>query len=604
MTDFYLVGMPNSGKSALFNKLTRSLSPVGNRAGVTVELREKAIALHGCPTRFFDLPGSRSFPAIAPDERLSLQALQKAKGAVFLCVIPLDDAIFALSLFASLAERFSEGNRWIFILSKSDLRQNRDGFLALEKDFSESTGVETIAVSQKDSKSVARLSQRLYETVKTPSPKTSEQIVAKREDKEESQGVTTVSRERSLAGALRRFSGKFAVLLSDQYPPKAIGRRHILEIAVSRPATGIPLFLFLLASVLFLSFGAPSIRLSSLLQDRVFSPLTQALTDLLPDGVLSRIAIGVFSSACSVLSSLPGVFFLFIAVAVGEDTGYIAKSADLFEPMMKKIGLRGSSFIPLLLGLGCTVPALLCTRNIPSERERCTVCSLLPMIPCSARALVYQTICRLRFPRSGWIICLCLYALSFALSFLAALGRSRGKKISRSASALRFIAPSRPAALSLPNPKNILLFSLSRTASFLCRVGGTVIAFSFLMRLLSSIPFFGGTLLSWVTAFPRVLLSPIGLGQDTTALALLSGIASKETIASVLSDDAALALLSTPSLLSLLCFSSLYCPCLPAFFGIRREVGGKSAWRSLLFCLASGYGVSFVVYNISQFIYI
>ena len=300
--------------------------------------------------------------------------------------------------------------------------------------------------------------------------------------------------------------------------------------------------------------------------------------------VHSLVIDGIFTGVGSVLSFLPIIVTLFFFLSLLEDTGYMARVAFVMDKLLRRIGLSGRSIVPMLIGFGCTVPGVMASRTLPSERDRKMTILLTPFMSCSAKLPIYGFFTTAFFPRYSGLITTGLYALGIGIAILAALLSKRTV----------FKGEAVPFVLELPNYrlpglKNVLRLMWDKAKDFLQRAFTIIfmatIAIWFLQTFdfhLNAVADSKDSMLAVVSGFVSPLFAPLGFGDWRVSAALVTGFIAKESVVATLtvmlgSTENLLALLSPLSTAALLAFCLLYTPCVAAVAAIRRELGGRWA---------------------------
>ena len=389
-------------------------------------------------------------------------------------------------------------------------------------------------------------------------------------------------------------------------------RSNRLDHLFLRPACGFPLFFLMMLFILWLTFGPPGEALTTGFCNLVLSPLSAMLLRLCtgaPAWLASLLQNGVLGGVGAVLSFLPRLALLFLFQAVLEQCGLLARVNRLFDPIFCKFGLRGDAVTPLLLGFGCSVPAVLCTRAMKDRacRERCAC--FLPVVACSARMPLCLLIADCCFAGAGWVVCALVWLFSGICFLLFCALRAGWEK--KTALADQHTDPL--PRWRMPDWRELTGAVWAQTLHFLCRAGGMIFLFSVLIWLLSGfrpgvsgpVPA-GESLLAMIGTWLAPLLSPLGLGDWRIAAALLAGVGAKEAALSTLGVllgggenlPAALAasgLLTPASALSLLIFYTLYFPCMATVSTLRRQQR-RWLWLPLVFA----YLLAAAVYQLSR----
>lgn len=588
METLYLVGCPNVGKSTLFTALSGKYASTGNRAGVTVEAQSAVISLRGQRFRLTDLPGIRRLPPRAPDEIISVAALENAPDAAALFVADAAHPEEGLTLLSRLRADTDESRRaagraplcWILILNGIDRLPPgtpAPGAAPGRERFPQLRGIPTVAVSALRRKGLDSLTALLTAGENSPAVRVSgEDLPADRSAGRKTspaQGSSTREHPRPACPGCCAYclaAGGEGVSAAAR-----AGWRERADALLTRPATGVPILILVWVSLLLLAFGAPGNALCLLCRRLLSLPIgaVTAAAQRLPPAAASFVTQGLLGGVGCVLDFLPRLLLLWIGLSALEESGYLPRAAALAQPFMHRLGLSGQALIPLLLGFGCSVPAALTTRTLDDANIRTRTLCLIPSVTCSARLPLLSLLAEAFFATAStpgvraWQTCgfiLSLYALSTLVTLSAAALSARIEKRGQrprnpdradtlpgapdtstapDASAPAS-APSSPVLpdLRFPSPAVVLRETEQRLRHFLCRVGGVILLSSVLVWLLlhvtpgmrwSAQPAPSCLLFSAGRA-AGVLLRPIGLDAAPIAAALLAGLCAKELILSVL----------------------------------------------------------------------
>ena len=355
--------------------------------------------------------------------------------------------------------------------------------------------------------------------------------------------------------------------------------------------TAIPLFILIMFAVSFLTFDVIGGNLQALLErgiDALTLAADNAMTKAGVDDVLHGLVIdGIFTGVGSVLSFIPIIVTLFFFLSLLEDSGYIARVAFFMDKLLRKIGLSGRSIVPMLIGFGCTVPAVMATRTLPSERDRKMTILLTPFMSCTAKMPIYAFFVDAFFPRYKALILVGLYLLGIIFSILAALLFKR----------TLFKGEAVPFVMELPNyrmpsPKNVLQLLWEKARDFLQRAFTVIFLASIVIWLLQSfdinfrlVSAQQDSMLAAAAGLLVPLMRPAGLGDWRICTALISGFMAKESVVStleVLYGSDVTSMMTTGTAASLLVFSLLYTPCVAAVASINRELGKRWAFGVVL----------------------
>ena len=390
---------------------------------------------------------------------------------------------------------------------------------------------------------------------------------------------------------------------------------HIRSRRVDRILTGkytaIPMFIGIMALVFFLTFFLIGPFLQNLMaagidalkglaeQGMAAANVNATLTSLVKDGIFEGIG--------SVLSFLPIIVTLFFFLALLEDSGYIARVAFVMDKILRRFGLSGRSIVPLLIGFGCTVPAVMATRTLPSDRDRKLTILLTPFMSCSAKLPIYGFFANYFFPGYSWLIVTGLYVLSIVVGILIALLYKRTV----------FKGEAIPFVMELPNyrmpsAKNVLQLLWEKAKDFIQRAFSVILIATIIVWVLKTFDFrfnmvsdAKDSILASVAGFLVPVFSPIGLGDWRLITSLISGFMAKESVVSVLEllfpAGSIAASISTATAAAMMVFSLLYTPCIAAIASIKRELGLRWAAFVLVWQCAIAWGVSWIVWTLCHF---
>ena len=607
-----LVGVPNCGKTALFNRLTGSRQKVANYAGVTVERKEGAFVgpLTGRRYRLLDLPGAYSLTPTTLDEAITRDCLLgrlagEPPPELVICVV--DATNLRLNLRLALELR-ALGIPMIVALNMSDLARDR-GFRLDRARLEAELGVpvvETVAIREGGERA---LLERLEQLPPAAAP-------GRREWQEPTfEQIQQTQRE------VRR-------MLHDAGYEEPARRRALrrLDALVMHPLAGpliLAVLLFFVFQAVFSWAAAPMA-----LVDAGVTWVGEQLHASLPDGALRSLLVdGVVSGAGSVLVFLPQILILFFFILVLEDSGYLPRAAYLLDRMMGSVGLSGRAFIPLLSSFACAVPGIMATRTIPNVRDRLATIMIAPLMTCSARLPVYALIIAAFIPSRSVgafnLQGLVLFALYIA-GILAAMAVAYALKRTALRSSYHPLLLELPE-YKLPDPRNLLLGLWERAKVFLQRVGTIILALMIVLWFLSSFPAppEGATgpaiqysLAGTIGRALEVVFAPLGFNWQIS-LALVPGLAAREVAVGALGtvyslssggDDVAATLVpmiaqtwSLATALSLLAWYVFAPQCLSTLVVVKRET---NSWRYPLlmagYLFALAYLAAFVTYRVAS----
>ena len=665
---FALAGNQNSGKTTLFNRLTGSNQHVGNFPGVTVEKKEGQVKKHP-EASVVDLPGIYSLSPYTSEEivtrdfvlkehpngiinivdatniernlYLSLQLIEL--GIPMVIALNMMDEVRASGNSIDIAKLSGElgvpvvpisagKNEGIDELIEVAIRTASQGKKPLKYDFCDGEvhkAIHAIAHIIVDQAKEAGIPLRFAATKLVEGDEPTQELLKLDEDQqhiiehiiEDMQNELGTDREAALADMRYTFIERVCggCVTKHQETREQVRSEKIDKILTSK-YWGIPIFLGIMLLIFYLTFtllGAP-------LQELMDKGIT-ALTDLtakgmayvgISDWLQSLVIDGIFAGVGSVLSFLPIIVLLFFFLSLLEDSGYMARVAFVMDKLLRKIGLSGRSFVPMLIGFGCSVPAIMSARTLSSERDRKMTILLTPFMSCSAKLPIYGMIIMAFFPRHRALIMMSVYLIGILVAILSGLLL---KNTVFKGNPIPFVMEL--PAYRIPSPRSVLMLMWEKAKDFLRKaftiifVATIVIWFlqSFDIRL-NMVADSSQSILASIGSLIAPLFVPLGFADWRASTALLTGITAKESVVSTLtiltgaSTDAqlsqVLATIFTPlSAYSFLVFTVLYMPCVAAFAASKRELGSwKGAILTALYQTGAAYVMALVVYQIGRLI--
>ncbi len=638
---FALVGNQNCGKTTLFNQLTGSNQHVGNFPGVTVDRKDGVI--RGYPhTLITDLPGIYSMSPYSSEELVSRDFVLKDPSVAIINIVDATNIERNLFLTMQLLEM---DRPMVVALNMMDELTGNGGSIDVNA-MEEMLGVPVVPISAAKNAGVDELVRHAVHIARyreTPErqdfcgaedhdgavhrclhavihliqdhaeraglpvrfvvdklvegdERIAEQLRLDQNEREMLEHIILQMEkerglDRSAAIADMRFAFIEKVCRRCVIKPRE-SREHIRSRKIDRILTGkytaLPVFVGIMALVFFLTFSVVGAFLQDLLE-RGIGWLTAAADAALSaagvnETVHSLLVDGVFEGVGSVLSFLPIIVIMFLFLSLLEDSGYIARVAFFMDKLLRRIGLSGRSIVPMLVGFGCTVPAVMSTRTLPSERDRKMTILLTPFMSCTAKLPIYAFFVSAFFPERGWLVMTGLYLLGILTGILAALLFKntifRGEAV--------------PFVMELPNyrlpsVRNVVQLMWEKAKDFLQRAFSVILIATIVVWFLQSfdITFHlvhnsQESMLALIAGAFVPLLRPIGLGDWRIATSLISGFMAKESVVSVLdvlfgAAAGVTAALTPLSAGCLLVFSLLYTPCVASIAAIRRELGRRWA---------------------------
>jgi len=657
-----LAGNPNSGKTTVFNSLTGSHQHVGNWPGVTVERKEGKFRYGGCEVDVVDLPGIYSLTAYSLDERIARDFLIKETPDVVVAVIDASNLERNLYLVAQLLELRVNV---ILDLNMMDLVEAKGTSIDTEK-LSRVLGIPVVKTVANRGDGIEDLKKAIVTSPKKPSPfqidygpdieaaierlsdtlknkdlpkeyplrwlivkllegdaEILEKIKKLPEGSEIEEAVlkTTASLERHLGYDLetamveRRYG--FLKGLVRECSEKRLGIEGKLELSdridsvVTNKFLGIPIFLAMmwLTFQFVFTLGAPLADLIDSFFGWLGTAVASGLTTLNAPGWLSSlVSDGIIAGVGSVLIFLPNIMLLFLAIAILEDSGYMARAAFVMDRFMHTLGLHGKSFIPLILGFGCNIPGIMATRTLESEKDRILTILVNPLMSCSARLPIYTLFAGAFFSKNQGSIIFSLYLLGIILAVVVA-------RIFKTIFFRHEVAPliMELPPYRLPTIKGVIIHMWERGSLFLKKAGTIIFAGVILIWLLASLPpgveyASQESLIGKLGSLIAPLLSPAGFGFWQAGVALLFGVMAKEVVVSTLGTlygveevglrTAFLQHFTPLSAYAFMVMSLIYIPCIAAIATIKRETNWKWTGLAIGYSLALGWVVAVVIYQI------
>ena len=646
---YALVGNQNSGKTTLFNQLTGASQHVGNFPGVTVDRKDGQIKNHP-DTLVTDLPGIYSMSPYSSEEIISRNFVLNERPLGIINIVDAANIHRNLYLTMQLLEMEMP---MVIALNMMDEVTGNGGSIDVNK-MESMLGVPVIPISAAKNQGVDELvrhalhvahfqekplhrdfcdegesggavhralhavihlirdhAQKAGIPVRFAASKLLEgdklilyQLELDTNEKEILEHIALQMEserglDRSAAIADMRYSYINKVCGLTVKKPKESRERvrsQRIDSLLAGKYTAIPLFILIMACVFFLTFNVIGAFFQGILERGIdaLTPLTSsALTALGTNAVLHNLIIsGIFAGVGSVLSFLPVIVTLFFFLSLLEDSGYIARVAFVMDTLLRKIGLSGRSIVPLLIGFGCTVPAVMSTRILPSERDRKMTILLTPFMSCTAKLPIYAFFVAAFFPGRGALIMTGLYVLGIAIGILAALLYRK----------TLFKGEPVPFVMELPNyrlpsPKNVARLLWEKAKDFLERAFTVIFLATIIIWFLQSFDTHlnftadsSASILAKISGLFEPLMRPLGLGDWRICTSLISGVMAKESVVStleILFAGNVASELSPLSAASLLVFSLLYSPCIAAVASIKRELGARwaialAAWQCII----------------------
>ena len=582
MKNVALLGNPNVGKTTLFNSLTGSNQRVGNWAGVTVDKKEGFFD----DFKIVDLPGIYAMDTFSNEEKISKEFLEN--GQVDLILNIIDASNIDRNLYLTM-----------------QLKQFKKPIIL---------AVNMIDVAEKKGINIdyKKLEELLYVTV-VPIQASKEQGIDDVKKSLKNLHTNKIDNNDYNFSSEKETYTYIENLLSQCTKKDNKSTRTIkekLDNIMLNPWLAYPIFFIIMAltfQVTFSWIGQPlSDLLDSLLNDSLI-PIIESLIQGTAPWFQSLIIDGIIGGVGGILVLLPIILSLFACITILEDSGYMARVAFIMDKIMRKMGLSGKAFIPMIVGFGCSVPAIMTARTLESEKDRKLTALLIPLMSCNARLPVYSIFAAVFFPNSIGLVVASLYFLGILLAFI--LGIIFKHTIFKNEEEPLLIEL---PEYKLPSLKNLLNQLYEKTKGFLVKAGTLIFAMSIILWFLSNFNFSGMTdvnnsILSYVGGFIAPIFKPLGFGNWQSSVSLLTGLIAKETVVSSMSvifaGDLQTMLplhFTTLSALSFLVFVLLYTPCITVVGTMKKEFGSKLTLFSVTYQLVLAWLVAFLVFNIGS----
>lgn len=672
-----LVGNPNCGKTSLFNIASGSHEHVGNYSGVTVDAKEGNFEYGGYKFVIVDLPGTYSISGFSPEELYVRRNLVEETPDIVVNVVDSSNlernlylttqlidmnlrVVMALNMFDELKARGDEldiktlghllGMPLVPTVSKSgegihdlfdkviELYENPDPQIARHIHINHGPELEQsidrvkLAIQKNEDirykYSTRYLAIRFLENDKEVAgiidtlPNKDEIIAARFEEQKRFEAIMGVSTESAIIDA------KYAFVkgaLTETYRPGKIKREHRsltdkIDAIVTNKWLAFPIFFLLLYIVFFGTFTLGEYPMQWI--DWLVARFSDFISSIMPDGMLKDLVTdGIIGGVGSVLVFLPNIVLLYFFISLLEDSGYMARAAFIMDRMMHKMGLHGKSFIPMIMGFGCNVPAIMATRTIESRKSRLITTLIVPFMSCSGRLPVYLLIVGAFFPHYGSLVLLGIYVLGIALAIITAKVMSRFFKDDD----LPFVMELPP--YRVPTSKSILRHTWEKGKQYLHKITGIILISSIIIWFLGYFPNHNkyedkvtqqeNSYLGYIGKAIEPVLEPLGFDWQM-GVGILSGVAAKELVVSSMGvmysidedvesgsgetrlQQALLNSISPAAALAFMVFVLLYFPCIATFGAIMAETGGwKWPLFSAVYTILVAWVMAFAVYRIA-----
>ena len=582
MKTIALLGNPNVGKTTLFNSLTGANQRVGNWAGVTVDKKEGSFN----DFNIIDLPGIYAMDTYSNEEKVSKDFLENGQVDLILNIIDASNIYRNLYLTMQL-KRFKKPI--ILAVNMIDVAEKKGINIDYDK-LSKLLDVTVIPIQASKEEGI--------DDIKAALEKINYKTIDENDYNFSSEKETYKYIENILDDCTEKVNSTHK------------STKEKLDNIMLNPWLAYPIFFAIMALTFQITFswiGQPlSDLLDTLLNDSLV-PLIENLIHGMSPWFQSLILDGIIGGVGGILVLLPIILSLFACITVLEDSGYMARVAFIMDKIMRKMGLSGKAFIPMIVGFGCSVPAIMTARTLESEKDRKLTALLIPLMSCNARLPVYSVFAAVFFPDKIGLIVASLYFLGILLAFI--LGIIFKHTIFKNEEEPLLIEL---PEYKLPSLKNLFNQLYEKTKGFLVKAGTLIFAMSIVLWFLSNFNFNGMTdvnnsILSSIGGFIAPIFKPLGFGNWQSSVSLLTGLIAKETVVSsmgvIFAGDLSAMLplhFTTLSALSFLVFVLLYTPCITVVGTMKKEFGTKITLFSVFYQLSLAWIVSFLVFNIGS----
>jgi ferrous iron transport protein B len=587
MTTVALLGNPNVGKTTLFNALTGSNQYVGNWPGVTVEKKEGRLN----NIKIVDLPGIYAMDTFSNEEKVSKSFLENEN--VDLIVNIVDASNLDRNLYLTL--QLKQFKRPIVVLLNMIDVAEKKGFKIDYKALEEKLKVKVIPMVASKKKGIDHVKNMLVNNELPLDIDDNDYYFDSEKDAYKFiDGIIDASRMKN---------GKGNLSFTDK-----------IDRIVLNPFLAYPIFIAIMIFMFQFTFAWVGQPLADLLDGLLNDSLLPFLGDLLSGTApwfQSLIVDGIVAGVGGIMTFVPIIMALFLCVSALEDSGYMARSAFIMDSLMRKAGLSGKAFIPMLMGFGCNVPAIMSARTLESEKDRKLTALLIPLMSCNARLPIYAVFAPLFFGSKAGLVVGGLYFLGIVVAFLVGMLFKN----------TLFKKDEEPFIIELPEYKipefrTVMKNTWDKGKGFLAKAGTIIFAMTVLIWLLQSFNFSGKvddinqSFLYNIGNFLAPIFAPLGFGNWQASVSLLTGVLAKETVVSTMTviyggnlDAAIASTFTTVSALGFMVFVLLYTSCVTALGTMKKEYGTKMAVFSASYQFVLAWVGAFVIFNIAKLIF-
>ena len=617
-----LTGNPNTGKSTIFNELTGARQKIGNWPGVTVDKKVGYTRYKDRAISVVDLPGTYSVNARSPEEKIVMDFLLNNK--LDLVVDVVDSSNIERNLFLTV-QLLEQGIPLLIDLNMQDDAKRR-GIRIDTKKFEQALGMPVVETVGRSKKSTRRLLDVFTSTVMAqyePSDLVKEHI--RKVEAIRANGRSEAEQQEELAEARYALIDKvmdYAVDIGNVGPSRSEKIDHYL----ANGALALPIFLLILYGVFQITFTWIGQPIADFLDDAINTDFLDFMTGFLTeagvaDWLVSLVCDGIIAGVGAVLTFVPLIFVLFFCLSFLDGTGYMARIAFIMDPIMHRCGLTGKGIMPLMMGFGCGVPAIMGARALDSEKDRMVSILITPFLTCGAKLPIMALFAAMFFPDNAANIVFAMYILGVVMAIIVAKGLGATMFKDKGSTFLLELPPYR-----MPDMKSVLLETWDKGKGYLVKAGTIIFAASVLLWVMSNYNFSGpceieDSILATLGDWMSKLFTLQGFDTWEAGAAILSGIMAKETVvatigilygvddvsteaedavdtASTMMDTGMATAFTSLSAFAFMVFSQLYTPCVTALGTIKKEAGGwKWVGFSAVYQFAIAWVVSLLVYQ-------
>lgn len=620
-----LTGNPNTGKSTIFNELTGARQKIGNWPGVTVDKKVGYTRYKDRAISVVDLPGTYSVNARSPEEKIVMDFLLNNK--LDLVVDVVDSSNIERNLFLTV-QLLEQGIPLLIDLNMQDDAKRR-GIRIDTKKFEQALGMPVVETVGRSKKSTRRLLDVFTSTVMAqyePSDLVKEHI--RKVEAIRANGRSEAEQQEELAEARYALIDKvmdYAVDIGNVGPSRSEKIDHYLANGV----LALPIFLLILYGVFQITFTWIGQPIADFLDDAINTDFLDFMTGFLTeagvaDWLVSLVCDGIIAGVGAVLTFVPLIFVLFFCLSFLDGTGYMARIAFIMDPIMRRCGLTGKGIMPLMMGFGCGVPAIMGARALDSEKDRMVSILITPFLTCGAKLPIMALFAAMFFPDNAANIVFAMYILGVVMAIIVAKGLGATMFKDKGSTFLLELPPYR-----MPDMKSVLLETWDKGKGYLVKAGTIIFAASVLLWVMSNYNFSGpceieDSVLAMLGDWMSKLFTLQGFDTWEAGAAILSGIMAKETVVATIgilygagdvsteaedAADTASTMMQTGmataftslSAFAFMVFSQLYTPCVTALGTIKKEAGGwKWVGFSAVYQFTIAWVVSLLVYQVGR----